>query len=396
MTRRPAWITRGFAGREPGGLTLKRLNILHSATWLRAGRFPAIEGCPPETHPWVLFCSNFAGPWDPYRQAFLDVQGKGVRTMWGTSIGFPKFPGRGSRYELEDWVQYRLPQTDHYYRAYPGLSPNDVRSAVRLAKEVEALAFSWQAARCEDDGQALRCTFERLVTRVQDCLGGVPDEALRVKPTLGLPTATGMSNFVSLMPILPGRERRVRAKAQALGSDTSPFRAVPGTHFARLAVLDRRTAAFHPRQTVTMRNSWLLFAVDFDGEFADEEPAARRMNGGEIRRYLRAVDDVPVLRDMWCDCFGFRSHAALEDLLEPSVIERFVLFRDHGDTTLAEIISALKLKQRFVCLLGNRQLKTADQIERYLAEVRNQVRWPQLLTADERYLVTNSSQFHGA
>ena len=86
----------------------------------------------------------------------------------------------------------------------------------------------------------------------------------------------------------------------------------------------------------------------------------------------------------------------LEDLLEPSVIERFVLFRDHGDTTLAEIISALKLKQRFVCLRGNGQLETADQIERYLAEVRNQVRWPQLRTADERYLATNSSQFHGA
>ncbi len=374
-TRRSAWVARGFAGREAGGLTLKRLNILHSATWLRAGRFPVIEGCPRETRYWVLFCSNFAGPWDAYRQAFLDVQGKGVRTMWGASVGFPKFPGRGTRYELEDWVQFRLPPTDHYYRAYPGLSPGDVRGAVRLAREVGALAFSWQAERRSNDAQALRLTFDRFLIRVQDCLGGVPDEALSVKPAMGPSTATGMSNFVSLMPILPGLEGRARAAIQALpGDGMSPFRSVPGTHFARLAVLDRRTAAFHPRRTVTMRNSWLLLAVDFDGDFANEEGWARRMDEGEIRRYLRAIDDVPELRNVWRDCFGFRPHVALEDLLEPSVVERFVLFRDHGDTTLAEILPALELKRRFVTLRGSGRLQAAEQIERFLADVREAIR----------------------
>ncbi len=374
-TRRSAWVARGFAGREAGGLTLKRLNILHSATWLRAGRFPAIEGCPRETRYWVLFCSNFAGPWDPYRQAFLDVQGKGVTTMWGTSVGFPKFPGRGSRYELEDWVRFRLPPTDHYYRAYPGLSPNDVRSAVRLAREVESLAFSWQGASDSNDAQALRRTFDRFLARVQDCLGGVPDEALSVNPALGPSTATGMSNLVSLMPILPGLERDTRDRIQALPGDAmSPFRMVPGTHFARLAVLDRRTAAFHPAQTVTMRNSWLLLAVDFDGDFPSEEGRARRMDVGEIRRYLRAIDEVPELRNVWNDCFGFRPNVALEDLLEPSVVERFVLFRDHGDTTLAEIRPALELKRKFVTLRGSGQLQTAKQIRLFLADVRDATR----------------------
>lgn len=374
-TRRSTWVARGFVGREAGGLTLKRLNILHSATWLRAGRFPRIEGCPRETHYWVLFCSNFSGPWDPYRQAFLDVQGKGISTMWGTSVGFPKFPRRGSRYELEDWVRFRLPPTDHYYRAYPGLSPNDVRGAVRLAREVEALAFAWHATRRPNDAQALRRTFGRLLTRVQDCLGGVPDEAVSVKAALGPSTATGMSNLVSLMPILPGLEGRARDNIQALPGDAmSPFRTVPGTHFARLAVLDRRTAAFHPKQTVTMRNSWLLLAVDFDGEFANEEGRARRMDAGEIRRYLRAIDKVPELRNVWRDCFGFKPQVALEDLLEPSVVERFVLFRDHGDTTLAEIFPALELKRRFVSLLGNGLLETAEQIECFLTEVRDATR----------------------
>ena len=154
----------------------------------------------------------------------------------------------------------------------------------------------------------------------------------------------------------------------------SPFRRVPGTHFARLAVLDRQTAPFHPRQAVTMRNSWLLLAVDFDGEFTDEERRARRMESGEVRRYLRSVDHEPELRNAWRDCFGFKPNVALEDLLEPSVVERFVLFRDHGDTTLAEIVPALELKRSFMSLLGSGELETAEHIEQFLAEVRDQAR----------------------
>jgi hypothetical protein len=121
-----------------------------------------------------------------------------------------------------------------------------------------------------------------------------------------------------------------------------------------------------------MRNSWLLLAVDFDGEFTDDERVARRMDSGEIRRYFRSMDHVPELRNAWRDCFGFKPNLALEDLLEPSVVERFVLFRDHGDTTLAEILPALELKRSFMSLLGSGELDTAEQIEQFLAQVRDQ------------------------
>jgi hypothetical protein len=372
-TRRPEWIARAYTGREAGRATLKRLNILHTATWLRVGRFPAIGGCPPETFRWVLFCSNFAGPWDPYRQAFLDVQGRGIRTMWGASLGFPPFPRRGSRYDLEEYISYRLPPTLHYFRAYPGVTPGDVRGAVRLARELEALALSWptRSAAGED---ALEAIFNRFLTRVQDSLGGVPDSAVRVHATFGPPTATGMSNMASLAPILPGHEERTRRRIEELpAAECSPFREVPGTHFARLAVLDRRTAAFHPRPAVSLRNSWLLFVVDFDGGFALEPFAARRMEVGEIRRYLRAVDEVPKLRNLWSDCYGFRPTVALEDLLEPSVVERFVLFRNHGDNTLRQILPALKLKRWFMEELAAGALRRPDQIERFLAGVRDEI-----------------------
>jgi hypothetical protein len=244
---------------------------------------------------------------------------------------------------------------------------------VRLARELEALALSWptRSAAGED---ALEAIFNRFLTRVQDSLGGVPDSAVRVHATFGPPNATGMSNMASLAPILPGHEERTRRRIEELpAAECSPFREVPGTHFARLAVLDRRTAAFHPRPAVSLRNSWLLFVVDFDGGFALEPFAARRMEVGEIRRYLRAVDEVPELRDVWRDCYGFRPTVALEDLLEPSVVERFVLFRNHGDNTLRQILPALKLKRRFMKKLAAGTLETPDDIEHFLAGVRDEI-----------------------
>jgi hypothetical protein len=73
---------------------------------------------------------------------------------------------------------------------------------------------------------------------------------------------------------------------------------------------------------------------------------------------------------VWRDCFGFRPTAALEDLLEPSVVERFVLFRNHGDNTLRQILPALKLKQRLMDTLAAGALRTPDDIERFLTGVR--------------------------
>src|SRR5262245_19703847 len=71
----PRWFVTRVFGREPNPVSLKRLNILYTAGWLRADRFPKVRGWPQETgkYRWMLFCANFGGEWDPYRQAFLDT-----------------------------------------------------------------------------------------------------------------------------------------------------------------------------------------------------------------------------------------------------------------------------------------------------------------------------------
>jgi hypothetical protein len=85
------------------------------------------------------------------------------------------------------------------------------------------------------------------------------------------------------------------------------------------------------------------------------------------------VDEVQELRDVLRGCFGFRPTVALEDLLEPSVVERFVLFRNHGDNTLRQILPALKLKRRFMKKLAAGALQTPQDIERFLCGVRDEI-----------------------
>ena len=180
-----------------------------------------------------------------------------------------------------------------------------------------------------------------------------------------------MSNMVSLAPILPGHEDDIRRRIAALGGGgASPFQEVPGTHFAPRRARSAHRRVSHIRPAVSLKTSWLLLAVDFDGDFALEPFNARRMEVGEIRRYLRAVDDVPDLRTVWQDCYGFRPDVPLEDLLEPTVVERFVLFRNHGDNTLRQILPTLAWKRAFVRALAAGRLRTAAQIADFLGQLR--------------------------
>ena len=364
------WRARNYSGREAGNTTLKRLDILHTATWLQLGRYPPIPGHPRERFHHVLFCSNFTGEWHPYRQMFLDVLSSGIKSAWGDSVDFPGFPRRGTRYRTEEWQRYRLPPTHHYYSAYPGVAPSEVRGAVRLAAELKALALSAFAGGLAPISDGLEADFRQLQRRLTLGMGS-SRHAIVEGARFGPPTATGMSNFVAVTPIVPGREHDVVARIKRLpDGEKSPLRKVEGTHFARLTVLDRRTASFHPRRAIELRHSWLLFTADFDGHFGIREAAERRMHTDEISRYMAAVDASPVLREVWRDCIGFHRDRPLAELIEPNVIHRFVLFLDHGDTTLRDIDDGLRLKHEYLQRLHLDKLGNRDGVERFLEFVR--------------------------
>jgi hypothetical protein len=94
------------------------------------------------------------------------------------------------------------------------------------------------------------------------------------------------------------------------------------------------------------------------------------MDAAEVTRYTDAVDRVPGLRAVWQDCVGFRPDRPLSDLIGPSVIDRFVLFLDHGDLTLREIDHALGVKDLYVRRLERQQLEDVAGVQQLLRILR--------------------------
>ena len=151
-----AWIVHNLAGQSTALARLKQFDFLHSATWVDVDRFPTGYGNPAESKHWhwMLFCSNFNQQRESYLEGFLDAFAEGVGAFWRGSTGFPSFPGPGTRYELHQWLDTRLMQSELYYAAYGGATAHDVREALRLAREHCTIApgapeARWAADRAE-------------------------------------------------------------------------------------------------------------------------------------------------------------------------------------------------------------------------------------------------------
>jgi hypothetical protein len=341
-------MTENVVKRRPRAVQFKRLDFLHTATWVRVERFPVIPGVMPETNKyrWVLFLSNFDGGWDAYLDAFLDAFGPGIATLWATSAGFPPFPGRGSRYALLEWLRTRLVDSLHYYAAFPEASTHDIRSALRVTREVGALVTEHAGHEPDvaDPAHVPAARWLQMVTRLQSCLSQSASSAPKDAITRG---ATGLSNLVSLSPVIPGHEDELRDAIAALNVGPSPFAGVPGTHFARLALIDRLSAGVHPDDTIELNNSWLLFGADFDGWFPVDEDSSPRAPDEQLRRYFDLVDRRPRLKAIWNEhCYGARESDSLASYLLPTVVKRFVLFRDYGSNTVQDVAEALAVQDK--------------------------------------------------
>jgi hypothetical protein len=72
-------------------------------------------------------------------------------------------------------------------------------------------------------------------------------------------------HLTALVPVLPGRGAALRDAVRALPTGAhSPFAAVPGTHFARLVVVDHLGARGEPG--IVVDPARLLMAVNCDGD----------------------------------------------------------------------------------------------------------------------------------
>ncbi len=160
LARRSRWLVENVLPRRAVAVQLKRLDFLHSGRWDRFGGFAGLSSFPTGHLPWhrwelpwrrwMLFSSNFNQQWDDYFDAFMDVIGSGIDGIWGPSEGYPGYPRPLTRYLTTDWVSPRLLRSDFYYSAYPEATAHDVRSALRVQRELCAFAANQGTTVCDE------------------------------------------------------------------------------------------------------------------------------------------------------------------------------------------------------------------------------------------------------
>ena len=141
------WINRlifNFAKLRPGTLAgLKGLQFIHFACWffIKRDQWPYFEGSGQEKEElncdYMMFCSNFNGTWDQYIDAFSDGIPNGLNLFWYSSI---KFPQSIPITAFKNYITFNQVDTDYYFNATPTSAQRDVKAALRVNGDLQALA----------------------------------------------------------------------------------------------------------------------------------------------------------------------------------------------------------------------------------------------------------------
>lgn len=150
MGRNMAWTLR----------KLEMLSFIHYARWAVVKRFP--DGARGErlSHSYLVFESNFNDSWDQYIDAFSEVVALRMKSIWGTSLGFP---GPHPVAPFKDYIRRNELVANHYFSAYPGATTTEIISAARVQAAIEDFARTSAGL----DPESFRAAYESLLTRIQ-------------------------------------------------------------------------------------------------------------------------------------------------------------------------------------------------------------------------------------
>ncbi|HEY6814663.1 MAG TPA: hypothetical protein VI168_03895 [Croceibacterium sp.] len=171
MRPRQTWINNAvfmFARAVPSTLSgLLGLALIHFARWviIRRDQWPQL-GQPKADlqNDYMLFCSNFNGTWDQYIDAFADGIPSGLDLFWYAST---KYPNSIPITPFKNYIRANQVDTNYYYDATPGSGQRDVKLALKLLHDTQAIAAKLPSL----DDDALASAFERLLIANQQGLG---------------------------------------------------------------------------------------------------------------------------------------------------------------------------------------------------------------------------------
>lgn len=142
------------------------LKLIHFARWviIRRDQWPNLgQGAQTLDDDYMLFLSNFNGTWDQYIDAFADGIPGGLDLFWYASVKYPHSIPISS---FKDYIGANQLMTNYYYNATPGAAQRDIKAALRVRREVLALAEIHRAG----DAAAFARAYREALTRVANSL----------------------------------------------------------------------------------------------------------------------------------------------------------------------------------------------------------------------------------
>ncbi|MFI5231079.1 MAG: hypothetical protein ACHQSE_01080 [Gemmatimonadales bacterium] len=123
-----------------------QFNFIHFVRWSIVKEMP--YNGPPQTrdrlkYQYLLFESNFDGPWQHYIDAFAYCIPADIRFVWGRG---PAFPGPPPAEPLKRWIAMNSMEGGTYYCAYPHASTRMVKSALITRDRLKRLVAESRTA----------------------------------------------------------------------------------------------------------------------------------------------------------------------------------------------------------------------------------------------------------
>ena len=143
------------------------LKLIHFARWviIRRNQWPdpAGNGAQPLDEDYMLFLSNFNGTWDQYIDAFADGIPQGLDLFWYAST---KYPHSIPISTFKSYITANQIQTNYYYNATPGAAQRDIKAALRVRRELLALADQHRGG----DAAAFAKAYREALTKLASSL----------------------------------------------------------------------------------------------------------------------------------------------------------------------------------------------------------------------------------
>jgi hypothetical protein len=182
---------------------------------------------------------------------------------------------------------------------------------------------------------------------------------------VGIRALTILSPVIDDEQAWPSHVQQLRMLLRSQPRDTrSPFAAIPGTHTARLAILDDLPFVSLSAGFERLNSPYLIFEANVD---MDSESYFTAM----AERSREFVDSV------WSHCNGYPGTDNLSDFiryLSECQLETTWCFADVNDKSVNDTLRALNIQRSVMMFIGKNQGKTGRDLKRAFVEYMNEMR----------------------